>query len=332
MGGAEIFFIDAMTALKHAKIEQRAIIRPNNDERIKQIHNLNIPVKTAGFKNAFPWPTSSIIRKTVNDFKPDIVQYWMARAASFCVPGNHINIGWHSSNSKIKRFQKCDYQIGVTQDVSQHVIDQNIATDRVFTLPLYTQRTNTPAVSRESLDTPKNVPLLLSLSRLHPVKGLDTLLNAMTQIPDAHLWIAGSGPSEQELKDQTASLGLSNRVRFLGWREDKEALMQTADIYVFPSRNDSFGAVMIEAWAHKTPFIASKAPGPNAYIRHEKDGLLVEIDDPKGLADAIHKVITNTNLKSYLIKNGYERFEKEFTQDAFTENALNIYKNVMANR
>ena len=70
--------------------------------------------------------------------------------------------------------------------------------------------------------------------------------------------------------------------------------MATSDICVFPSRNDAFGAVIIEAWAAKKPNIACKSPGPQTIISNKHDGLLVGIDNVNELADAI-KVVSSTH-------------------------------------
>lgn len=325
-GGAETFFMDAMEALNHAGIEQHVIVHKKNHGRAHKINALALPYTTAPFHTIFRWITRNIIKKTIDQFQPDIVQYWMGRASSFAVKGNHINIGWHGGYYNIKRFRNCDAHITVTDDVALHLVKQGIHSKDTYTLPIYTKRSNGKKIDRESLSTPNDAPLLLCMARLDPVKGLDVLLNAMTHIPEAYLWLAGSGPLEQELKQQCSALGLNERVRFLGWRNDGEDLTATADICVFPSRNDSFGAVMIEAWAAHKPFVATKAPGPKAYINDGEDGLLVDVDDVDGLADAMNKLISDPELQRNLTDNGYKRFKNEFTQEAFLSNALRIYE------
>ena len=184
-------------------------------------------------------------------------------------------------------------------------------------------------IERGKFSTPNNKPLLLSLSRLHPVKGINILLDAMLKIPDAHLWIAGSGPLEKELKLQTSRLGLNDRVKFLGWRDDKEILMATADICVFPSRNDSFGAVIIESWAAKKTTVACKAPGPSGLISHRKDGILVEIDNTEEFAKSVNEIINNKKLAKNLANNGYNKFQKLYTEKEFVQNILAIYIKVL---
>jgi len=206
---------------------------------------------------------------------------------------------------------------------------QGIDPDKIYELPIYTNVNKSKKINRQDFDTPDDKQLLLSLSRLHPVKGIDILIEAMVKVPDVFLWIAGSGPIKKDLINQTKRLGLGGRVKFLGWRDDKEALMTTSDICVFPSRNDAFGAVIIEAWAAKKPNIACKSPGPKAIIKDNYDGLLVDIDDSNQLADTIKKVIINKKLRQSLANNGHRKFMKNYSEQAFSRNIIKIYSSVI---
>ena len=324
-GGAEIFYIDALAALSSLNIEQYAIVNKKNKKGIKKLEELNIPFKTVSFNKLIKWPSKLIISKVIKDFKPDIAHYWMGRACSFLITGEHINIGWHSGYRGVERFRACDYHIALTSELKKHIALQGIKSNKIYELPIYTHKNLSNKIVRKDFDTPEDKPLLLSLSRLHPVKGLDILLEAMVKIPEAFLWIAGSGPLKNDLISQSERLGLKQRVKFLGWREDKEALMATADICVFPSRNDAFGAVIIEAWAAKKPNIACKSPGPRTIISNNHDGLLVEIDDVNQLADAIKKVINNNKLAHSLANNGYKKFMENYSEKVFSKNIIKIY-------
>jgi len=328
-GGAEIFFIDAITALKNKNINQHVIINNRNKKREKKISDLKILFSTASFSKLFKWPTQRVINKAINEFKPDIVHYWMGRASSFSIAGKHINIGWHSGYRGVERFRKCDYHIALTSDLKKHIANQGINAKDIYELPIYTKNNRLITINRSKFSTPNNKPLLLSLSRLHPVKGINILLDAMLKIPDAYLWIAGSGPLEKELKIQTTRLELDDRVKFLGWREDKEKLMATADICVFPSRNDSFGAVIIESWAARKTTVACKAPGPLGLISHRKDGILVEIDNTEEFSKSVNEIINKKKLAKKLANNGYNKFQKFYTEKAFVRNILAIYTKVL---
>ena len=328
-GGAEIFYIDALSALSNSNIEQYAIINKRNKKGIAKLKALNIPFKTVSFNKLFKWPSKFTISKVIKEFKPDIAHYWMGRACSFSIRGEHINIGWHSGYRGVERFRACDYHIALTNELKKHIALQGIDPDKIYELPIYTNVNKSKKINRQDFDTPDDKQLLLSLSRLHPVKGIDILIEAMVKVPDVFLWIAGSGPIKKDLINQTKRLGLGGRVKFLGWRDDKEALMATSDICVFPSRNDAFGAVIIEAWAAKKPNIACKSPGPKAIIKDNYDGLLVDIDDSNQLADTIKKVIINKKLRQSLANNGHRKFMKNYSEQAFSRNIIKIYSSVI---
>ena len=72
----------------------------------------------------------------------------------------------------------------------------------------------------------------------------DILLQALIQIPIAHLWLAGDGPLRQELERLAQNLGLLDRVHFLGWRKDRSALLLAADVVVMPSRYEPTSLVV----------------------------------------------------------------------------------------
>ncbi len=325
VGGAETFFVDAIKAIDELGVEQRVITRGNNAHKIKTIESRGIVLEKASFGKSWRYPTKQKIKKHIQDFKPDIVHHWMGRAGTFSQKGAHVNIGWYGGYYKPKRFKNCQYHVAVTQDIVDHIVRCGVPADKVFLLHIYAEFEKGAPLDRAEFTTPYDVPLLLSLSRLHTKKGLDILLQAMRDVPDAYLWIAGAGPLEQELKAQMRALKLQDRVRFLGWRNDREALLATCDICVFPSRYEPFGAVVVEAWGTQKPLIAARAAGPKAYVSHEENGLLVDIDDARGLARAINRLIGDGNLQEALIANGLRAYQGRFTREVFKKNVMDIY-------
>ena len=328
VGGAETFFVDAVRAIDELGIEQNIVTRNNNQHKIEVIEGLNLPLQTVSFNRRFKWSTQSALNKQIVQFEPDIVHHWMGRAGMFSRRGKHVNIGWYGGYYKPERFKHCTHHVAVTQDIADHIVRAGVDASNVHVLHVYADFEKAEPLNREAYGTPNDVPLLISLSRLHSKKGLDTLLYAMQQVDDAHLWIAGSGPLEQELKALTQELNLENRVKFLGWRYDREALLATADICVFPSRYEPFGAVVIEAWATATPLVVAKAAGPKAYVSHEKDGLLVEVDDVNDLANNINQLIKDQHLQGHLMINGVKNYEQHFTKEVFKRNVQNLYQDV----
>ena len=127
--------------------------------------------------------------------------------------------------------------------------------------------------------------MLLTLSRLHEKKGLDILLAALAGLPAMHRLDRRRRPAGGQTQGAGAELGVADRVRFLGWRTDRGALLRAADVCVLPSRWEPFGTVMLEAWAAGTPLVAAASQGPAALIEDGANGLLVPVDDRAGARD-----------------------------------------------
>jgi glycosyltransferase involved in cell wall biosynthesis len=174
--------------------------------------------------------------------------------------------------------------------------------------------------------------VLLTLSRLHEKKGLDILLDAVAELPQCFAWIAGDGPLEEDLKARAAELGIADRVRFLGWRKDRGALLAAADICVLPSRWEPFGTVMLEAWAAGIPLVAAASQGPAALIADGGNGLLVPVDDAPALVAAIGRLLADPALQARLIERGRADYQMGFTREAVTQRMIALYTEITAER
>jgi len=132
---------------------------------------------------------------------------------------------------------------------------------------------------------------ILFVGRLHPIKGIDYLLDALAKLlksrSDFHLDIIGYGAYEEEYKRLTNCLGLSDKVKFHGRKRKEEIaeFMRNCDFFVLPSVWEAFGVVVIEAMACGKPVIATSC-GQREII-NEETGLLVPPKDSKALAEAI---------------------------------------------
>jgi glycosyltransferase involved in cell wall biosynthesis len=135
-------------------------------------------------------------------------------------------------------------------------------------------------------------------------------------VPRLVVWLAGEGPQGEALRAQADRLGIGERVRFLGWREDVAALLAAADLLVCPSRREPLGNVVIEAWAHRRPVVAAASAGPSQLIRDGVDGLLAPVDDAPALAAAIARVLNEPGRGAALAAAGRAAYEAGFTEDA----------------
>ncbi|HEX7786798.1 MAG TPA: glycosyltransferase [Methylomirabilota bacterium] len=156
-----------------------------------------------------------------------------------------------------------------------------------------------PAKAKDLLELPPD-PLLLYVGRLQPIKGLETLLEAMGAVPEpADLLIVGGDQDEPEnghgwgLRQQVTALGLDRRVRFLGSQPQRRLRLfyAAADATVIPSYYESFGMVALEAMACGSPVVASRVGGLTTTVQDGVTGRLVPEGDPAALAAAISGLV-----------------------------------------
>ncbi|MBW4632572.1 MAG: glycosyltransferase family 4 protein [Iphinoe sp. HA4291-MV1] len=151
--------------------------------------------------------------------------------------------------------------------------------------------------NRQKWGLPEGVTLALFAGDIRiPRKNLDTVLHALVKVPDLHLAVAGitEGSPYPQL---AASLGLNDRVHFLGLRRDLPEVMRAADFFVFPSRYEPFGLVVIEAMATGKPVITASSTGAADLVTKEAGIVLQDSDDAEALAVALLSLASNQQLR-----------------------------------
>lgn len=330
-GGAENIMLESVLALAEAGLAQHVVTRGENQFRVQKFREAGMGVDIAPFNNAWPFPTKRVLNDAIRLFKPDVIEYWMGRAGQFA-PKEYRNrsIGWYGGYYKLARFANCEWHVGLTIDLLRHIREQGVAEDRSAIVHTYADFTGHAPADRAALDTPADAPVALALARLHEKKGLDTLLDATVKVPGLYVWIAGDGPLEAELKAHCTRNGLDDRVRFLGWRNDRGALLAACDVVAFPSRYEPFGTVTVDAWAASRPLVAADAVGPAAYVKDGVNGVLIPKNDVEALANALNKVITDKAFAAQIVQGGRESYENQFTKAAFQRDSLALYEKIIA--
>lgn len=334
VGGAEAFFERLAIAFAEAHIEQHCVIRSNAARRVN-LTSSGIPVTELSFGGRFDIFTRSRLRRAIVAFKPDIVFSWMSRATGYVPAGTPAEKGFvHLARLggyyDLKNYRHCDHLVCNTEDLRTYAINGGWAESRVHYVPNFVAAERAMPVSRATLATPGDVPVFLAAGRLHPNKGFDVLLDAMARVPKAHLWLAGSGPLDAQLKAQAGRLNIADRVHFLGWRSDVVSLIAAADVLVCPSRLEPLGNVVLEAWAQGAPVVAAASMGPAALIEEGQSGLLVPLDNATALADALLRILADGALRTRLADGGRAAFEASFTKDAVVKHYRELFTAISA--
>jgi len=330
MGGAETYFVTQTLSLQRAGLDQKVVVRPH-PARVAQLLAGGCEVSTAAFGGRLDLRTHIRLRRMLAAWAPDVVLTWMSRASRACPPGQYVRAARLGGYYDPKYYRGFDHLIGITPDIVEWLAARGWPRERLHHIPNFCRVDDVPAADRAAVGTPDDVPLLLALGRLHPAKALDVLLHALVSVPRAHLWIAGEGPLRGELEALAAALGLAERVRFLGWRSDRSALLGAADLCVFPSRYEPNGTVTVEAWAHRVPLVAAASDGPRQQVRDGVDGLLAPIDDADALSAAIRRVLAEPELARSLVEAGAAHAAAEFSEAAVTARYLSFFQAVSPN-
>ena len=180
---------------------------------------------------------------------------------------------------------------------------------------------------------------LLTVSRLVPRKGIDDVIRALVDVPDAELLVAG-GPATQSmnadpevmrLRALADALGVAERVRFLGAvsRTRMPALMRSADIMVSVPWYEPFGIAPVEAAACGVPVIASAVGGMLDTVLPEVTGLQVPPRDPEALATAIDRMLDDDAMRDRLGRAAADRAQRMYAWDRVAELTQQSYERVL---
>ena len=327
--GAITFAADAVLALQESGSVEQSVLCRRSDILLGRLYQGNIPYEPMDFVGWKRWLDTRRIRRRIKFFAPDVVHCWMNRTPTFMPRGSGVpSLGWFGHYYKIKRFANCDYYMGVSHDLCDYIGRESGHPDRVFLGHTFGTLPDDTPLFRSEFNIPEDMPVILMLARMHWEKGVDTLLNAAVKL-NAFLLLAGDGPELEDYKKLARDLGIESRVCFPGWRNDRAALLNLADVLAVPSRSEPFGTVMAEAWHKGVPVVAAKAEGPSQYIRHGVNGMLSEIGDVDGLEENLRAVLNDASLRERLIAEGASTYETTFSKDVVISELLATYKEII---
>ena len=325
-GGAEAFFVHLVNALDKRGVQQKAIIRPGRSWRSQLSENVEI-VAESHFRNTqldrikLPFKTHRLIKQ----WKPDAILAWMSRAGHL-IPNTVDSLRFGRLGDypdRLTQFKNADVLVCITPGIASRVRELGWKR-KVEVITNFTCQQQVEGIARHQLDTPEGVPLVCSFGRLVPLKGFDTVIRAIAKLPDTHLWILGDGPELQNLQDLAAELAVDGRIRFAGWRDDPRPYLAAADVAATGTKHEGLGNVILESFAQGVPVVSARAQGPSWLIKHEQNGLLVDIGDHHQMAAAIHRVTTDPQFAALLAEGALETLRTQFSEQAVVDRYLEV--------
>ncbi len=217
--------------------------------------------------------------------------------------------------------------IALTNDMRQKI--QAVYSRDIFVIPNgidLEKYSNMPKNSKQV-----NGKTILFVGRLHPVKGVQYLIEAMAithqEMPDVKLIIVGEGIEREKLEGLTKQLDLKGCIQFVGRvpQEKIPLFMQQADIFVLPSLAEGFPNVLLEAMACGLPIVATRVGGIPEIIEDGRNGFLVNPKKPDEIADKLLFISRNKSITWKISKNNKEKVKK-YNWDNTVSNLEEIYR------
>jgi glycosyltransferase involved in cell wall biosynthesis len=177
---------------------------------------------------------------------------------------------------------------------------------------------------------PSDAPLLVTVARHEPNKGLDVFLHALARLREAGVpfraCLVGAGRLLDAHRRLARTLGLGATTVVAGFVPDPRAYLREADVFVLPSRHEQSGSLaLIEALQAGLPVVASSCDGLPEDVTDGHDALLVEPGDASALAAGLRRLLTEADLRQALGRRARETFERRFSADTLVAALRDIY-------
>lgn len=227
--------------------------------------------------------------------------------------------------------------LAVSRDVERHLIN-DLGFPPAKVRIVYNAARLAPASAadgrrlRHELTGDADRPVILTLARLDPQKGHRVLLQAARELPGAVFAFAGDGAERDALQALACTLGVEERVIFLGHRTDVSELLAACDVFALPSLYEGSSLAILEAMAAGKAIVSSAIPGTDELITDGMTGLLTAPGDARALADALGRLLADAPLRDRLGERAQEVALRSFTPDAMAAKVTDVYRELLSGR
>ena len=185
------------------------------------------------------------------------------------------------------------------------------------------------AAVRQKFGLPADALIVGGVGRLHYQKNFPLFLQVAAEVraklPEVMFVIAGEGPERAALEDLSRSLGLADRVRFLGFVKDMPELYQGLDLLLLTSHFEGTPLTVLEAMAMGVPVVASRVDGVLEVVEDGRDGILAAPGDQDQFVDGVCRVLSDRDLRQRLSIKAQEKARRDYSAEAMVRRVEALY-------
>lgn len=258
------------------------------------------------------------LARTLRTFKPDVVHVHMAAQSVLMQPFRLL--GYKTVTSVHNEFDRSVWLMGLATRVvtvsyanAERMLERGFSKHRVRTV--LNGSIGSPRLPSEFAEAQLEHPAILTVCGMHQRKGIPDLLHAFQivrqNVPAAHLYLAGEGPSQTKYEELAKELGIADATTFLGFKDDPREYLYPADIFVLASHAEPGALVIAEARDAGCAIIGTNVDGIPELLDHGATGILVPPRQPESLAKALLQFLSDPDMLARyasLAKQSTERF------------------------
>ena len=351
VGGAERHVVDLALALQregHA-VTVACSVPGSLAEPLEAARIAVRPILGRIVKRRVSLPYARELRKLLGRERFDLVHahiYASAAASALATVGSglplvvteHTEALWQGRGGRLFSpwmYRRASRVIAVSDAIRRRLVERDgLSPAKITLLP-----NSVPPVRQahgDALPLPKELaerPLVGVVARLQPEKGVASFLKAAShvagEVPDARFVVVGDGPLRKELFGLAEELGIRDRVLFLGFRPDAQALLKLMDVVAVPSVSEGTPLVVLEAMSAGVPVVASRVGGIPGQIQPGREGILVPPGDAQALGDALLGLLRDPESARRMGEAGRLRAETEFSHENMVRKVEGIYRDAL---
>jgi glycosyltransferase involved in cell wall biosynthesis len=328
--GHEQMIVDLYESFRDNRfVENQLIICPANSELYKVATERNLQVQSFDFKSEYDLKFAKKFKKIVESYSANVVVIHNSKAHTISVLSAvffGLKIPLVLCRTLIKNigtnfFRKYKYnykgikKIVCVSEAVVEILKPSIKNHNSMTVigsvvdtERFINNTKNGFLHRE-FNIPSGYKIIGNVSAFCKVKDhytwIDTVEELYKRGLKAKYILIGEGSLELEIKTYVKSKGLENEVIFAGFRADVHKCLPELDLFLFTSKNEATGGVVLESYACKVPVVAAKAGGIPTVLTDKETGLLAEVGNPIDFANKVELLINNKTMQEKFATNGF---------------------------